>query len=113
MNLRQRLLTLVLVLFTCVACLSDDEYNATVNVQGEVLTPGVFSYHEDMTVFDAVAMAGILPDRSDLRHVKLRRGGGGGMTVEIDIEKMRETGDSSANIRLAPGDTITVGRKWR
>ncbi len=71
-------------------------------ILGEVNTPGQYQYTPNMTILQAIAMAGghtyrANEDKADItRHVR-----DGITTFSVDTTTM-----------LKPGDTITIGRRW-
>lgn len=89
-----------------------DERN-TINVLGLVQRPGTFGYREQMTVTDALAIAGgEIAGRSRLSRIQVFRAvpGEPGMRVRIpvDLVKFLSKGDISQNIFLEPNDYVVV-----
>ncbi len=81
-----------------------------INVTGQVRSPGVIPYRENMTVFDAVTDAGYNADSADLPNAVLTHNG---KTMPINLEPMLLHGDMSANVALSPGDQISIPEKIR
>ncbi len=69
---------------------------------GEVNKPGEYPYVNDMTVLNAVALAGGFTFRADDGEVYVRRNGG---TTEIKLPADQST-------RVEPGDIIRVGERF-
>ncbi len=77
-----------------------------INVVGEVKSPGVIPYRENLTVFDAVSdSGGFIDGSSDLENATLTHNG---QTVPLNLDPMLRHGDMHANITLAPGDQISI-----
>ncbi len=71
-------------------------------IHGEVATPGQFAYVANMTVENAVAIAGGFGPRADRSKVTLSRTIGGQTT--------RATVPLTYTLR--PGDTLRIGERW-
>jgi len=71
-------------------------------ILGEVTTPGQYPYVANMTVENAIAIAGGFAARADKRKVELTRAANG----------QRYTGDVPLNYPLQPGDTVVVKERW-
>jgi len=83
-------------------------------VEGCVERPGPIGLDDDSTVLEVVMAAGPIEDRSDLEHVQLvRPGTDGGITMRINLAEMLQTGDSTFNVLVQPGDVLTVPEKKR
>lgn len=67
-------------------------------IMGEVKNPGSYSYASNMTVLNAVALAGGFTYRASKDNVEVTRGG-----AEVKI---------SAEEKIAPGDVITVNERF-
>lgn len=67
-------------------------------IMGEVKNPGSYSYASNMTVLNAVALAGGFTYRASKDNVAVTRGG-----AEVKI---------SAEEKIAPGDVITVNERF-
>lgn len=79
----------------------------TVNVMGEVKTPGTFTLSAFATVFHALYMAGGTNDIGTLRNIKVYRGGKEISTC--DIYDYILNGRMTGNVKLQSGDVIVVG----
>jgi polysaccharide export outer membrane protein len=77
------------------------EYRS-VYVLGEVRLPGKYPYVPNMTLLQAVAVAGGHTYRADEDDAEISRKSNG-HTEKIDID---------ADGEILPGDTIVVGRRW-
>ncbi len=71
-------------------------------ILGEVTTPGQYAYVPNMTVENAVAVAGGFSPRAKKDNVELTRNTGA----------QRFTGDVPMNYPLRPGDTVVVKERW-
>lgn len=79
----------------------------TVNVMGEVKTPGTFTLSAFASVFHALYMAGGISEIGTLRNIKVYRGGR--LMTVVDIYDYILNGKQKGNIRLADNDVIVVG----
>lgn len=71
-------------------------------ILGEVTTPGQYPFVPNMTVENAIAVAGGFSPRAQKRTVEITRNGGG----------QRFTGDVPLNYPMRPGDTVVVKERW-
>ena len=79
----------------------------TVNVMGEVKTPGTYTLSAFSTVFHALYMAGGTNDIGTLRNIKVFRNGR--QITTCDIYDYILNGNMKGNVRLQPGDVVVVG----
>src|SRR3712207_4929512 len=79
----------------------------TVNVMGEVQTPGTYALSAFATVFQALYMAGGTNNVGTLRNIKIYRDNR--LVSMVDIYDYILNGKMSGNVRLASGDVIIVG----
>ncbi|MBO1362992.1 SLBB domain-containing protein [Prevotella sp. A2931] len=79
----------------------------TINVMGEVKTPGTYTLSAFATVFQALYMAGGTNDLGTLRNIKVYRNNR--LVTVVDIYDYILNGKMSGNIRLADGDVIIIG----
>lgn len=79
----------------------------SVNIAGEVKTPGTYTLSAFATVFNALYMAGGINDIGTLRNIKVYRGGRLISTVDVYAYIMH--GRLAGNVRLAANDMIVVG----
>jgi len=79
----------------------------TVQVMGEVKTPGSYTVSAFATVFHALYMAGGISDIGTLRDIKVFRRGK--QITSVDIYDYILNGKQTGNIRLADQDVIVVG----
>ncbi len=80
-------------------------------VNGEVAHPGKFDLRENITVTEALAIAGGATDKAKSSQVLLFRRLPGGTMVEarkLDLKKMLKKGDLTEDMTLQPGDLIFV-----
>ncbi len=89
-------------------------YNSQVYyVQGDVAAPGKLAWTGRETVLDALNYAGGLITTADPKNIRLVRPARGGKPTKlypVDLEAIRDKGDSRANYQLFPGDRLVVGR---
>jgi polysaccharide export outer membrane protein len=71
-------------------------------IHGEVATPGQFAYVANMTVENAIAIAGGFGPRADRSKVTLSR----------TINGATSRANVGLNFPLRPGDTLRVGERW-
>ena len=80
-----------------------------IRVTGSVTKNVSMSYHQGMTVLDAILEAGSVDIYADANNTKLhRRTKKGKVTYDIRLKDIMEEGDMTTNITLMPGDIITV-----
>lgn len=79
----------------------------SVNVMGEVVTPGTYTLSAFATVFHALYMAGGPNDIGTLRNIKVYRNNK--LISEVDIYDYMLNGKLSGNVRLTDDDVIVVG----
>ena len=79
----------------------------TVNVMGEVKTPGTYTLSAFSTVFHALYMAGGINDIGTLRNIKVFRNGR--QITVVDVYEYILNGRLAGNIRLLENDVIVVG----
>jgi protein involved in polysaccharide export with SLBB domain len=80
----------------------------TCSVEGCVVRAGAMTLEGQRTVLEAIQLAGPIEGRSDLRNVRLVRSTDPAMVIRIDVQAMLESGDSSFNVLLKPGDVLHV-----
>lgn len=84
-------------------------------VNGEVAHPGRFDLRENITVSEALAIAGGTTDRAKSSQVLLFRHLSDGAMVEVrklDVKKMMKKGDLTEDAVLKPGDVIFVPQNF-
>jgi polysaccharide export outer membrane protein len=80
-----------------------------IRVTGAVEENISISYHQGMTVLDAVLAAGSVDLYANSNKTKLhRRTSKGAETYDIRLKDIMEKGDMTTNVYLLPGDIITV-----
>lgn len=79
----------------------------TVNVMGEVKTPGTYTLSAFATVFHALYMAGGTSDLGTLRNINIYRNNR--LVSVCDIYDYILNGKMTGNVRLHDGDVISVG----
>lgn len=79
----------------------------SINVMGEVKTPGTYTLSAFASVFHALYMAGGTNDLGTLRNIKIYRHNE--LVSVCDIYDYILNGKMTGNVRLADGDVIVVG----
>lgn len=79
----------------------------TVNVMGEVKTPGTFTLSAFASVFHALYMAGGISEIGTLRNIKVFRNGR--LVTVVDVYDYILNGKLTGNVRLSDNDVIVVG----
>ena len=76
---------------------------------GSVANNVSMSYHQGMTVLDAVLEAGSVDLYADANNTKVhRRTKQGSVSYDVRLKDIMEEGDLTTNITLMPGDIVTV-----
>ncbi len=89
--------------------LEGSAFLSRVRVTGAVEDNLSMTYHQGMTVLDAVLEAGGVTIYADSNRTKLhRRTDAGAQTYNINLKNILEKGDMTTNVQLKPGDVITV-----
>jgi len=89
--------------------LQGHEFLSRIRITGAVTENISISYHQGMTVLDAVLAAGSVNLYADSNDTKLhRRTSKGAETYDIRLKDIMQKGDMTTNIYLLPGDIITV-----
>jgi polysaccharide export outer membrane protein len=89
--------------------LAGQNYRSMIRVTGAVGNVTSLNYSQGMTVIDAVLGAGGLDLYANGNQAKLHRQGESGISsYDIRLKDIMEKGDMTTNVRLMPGDVITV-----
>ncbi len=89
--------------------LQGHEFLSRIRVTGSVTQNISMSYHQGMTVLDAVLEAGSVNLYADANNTKLhRRTSKGSVSYDIRLKDIMEDGDMKTNVTLMPGDIISV-----
>lgn len=84
-------------------------YNQQVRVVGEVLRPQAIPYRQNMTVLDAMILAGGLTEfAAGNRAVIIRKTETGAKKVRVKLKNLLKKGDIRGNYQLLPGDVLLV-----
>ena len=78
----------------------------TVNIAGEVRTPGTYTLSAFATVFNALYMAGGINDLGTLRNIKVYRNNR--LISPVDVYDYILPGQATGNVRLTDNDMIIV-----
>jgi polysaccharide export outer membrane protein len=81
----------------------------TAYIVGEVNRPGPVTIQPNMTVLQALAVAGGLKDFADAKNIRILRKGAAGLQQTIRFNyKDAIKGSSAASVFVQPGDTVIV-----
>lgn len=84
------------------------EYS-TITVSGEVNKPGSYPLKGELTVLEAISLAGDFTKVAAQNSVKvLRRENGQEKTIRVRVANIRKTGDKSKDVLLQRGDIVVV-----
>lgn len=72
---------------------------------GGVARAGPMQLTQDLTLLQALSLAGGLTPAADSEAAFVLRGG---ESIQVDLVKLTQKGDVTQNVRLQPGDTIVV-----
>ena len=85
----------------------------SISIFGEVRSPGRYFLKENLTVVEAIAMAGGFTEDAAQNAVKvIRREGEGKQTFRVPVASILSTGDMSRDAEIKEGDTIVVPESW-
>ena len=88
---------------------NSDEYVSRVRVTGAVRNPVSLSFKQGMTVMDVVLIAGGLTEFASANKTKLYRKTAKGIQVyPVKLKDILNKGKLKTNIKLQPGDIITI-----
>ena len=92
--------------------LRSHEYLSRVRVTGAVQTQTSLPYRQGMTILDLVLAAGGVTEFAAPGRTMLQRTAAGETKVyKINLDRLLNRGDVGSNVRLAPGDTVTVPQR--
>jgi polysaccharide export outer membrane protein len=84
-----------------------------ISVFGQVRKSGSFPYTKDMTVTDAISLAGGFTDVANTNGVRVIRGEGKTKkTIKVPVGYVLKTGDKTRDLILDDGDIIVVPESW-
>lgn len=93
--------------------LQGNAFLSRIRVTGSVANNISLTYHQGMTVLDAVLEAGSVDLYADSNGTKLhRRTKNGSKSYDIRLGDIMKEGDMRSNVTLMPGDIITVPERW-
>jgi polysaccharide export outer membrane protein len=72
---------------------------------GGVVKPGPMQLTQDLTLLQAISMAGGLTPTADLESASVLRGN---TRIPVDFTKLVQKGDVTQNVKLQPGDTVVI-----
>ena len=82
-----------------------------ITMLGAVMRPEHIPYSADMSLLDALALAGGAAPEADLRHVRILRGGPNTLPIEVDILSFVEHGNVDTVPIMRAGDTVFVPKE--
>ncbi len=86
---------------------------SSIFIFGEVRNPGSFPIFGRMTVFEAITLAGGFTEVANPSKVKvIRQEGSKETTFEVNIQRLTEKGDTSADLELQANDRVIVPRSF-
>ena len=89
--------------------LAGHEFLSRIRVTGSVESDVSITYHQGMTVLDAVLEAGSLDLYADGNRTRLyRRTADGSEAYDIRLDDIMKNGDMTTNVYLMPGDIVSV-----
>ncbi len=81
-------------------------------VMGEVAKPGRYDMTENMTVLDALSLAGGTTDRANLDGTHIARvEGGKSKAIPVKVNQLIQGKDAAQNVKLRNGDLIYIPRR--
>ena len=89
-----------------VASISSSDYQSRVRITGAVSNPQSVEFKNGMTVMDVVLEAGGVNEFANAGRAKLYREGQAPVTIRLD--RILSGRDLSTNVRLRPGDVVSV-----
>jgi len=88
-------------------------YSQQVRVIGEAAKPQALPYRENMTVLDVmIAVGGLTQFAAGNRAVINRKTREGEVNMRVNLDRLLKDGDTSANVRMLPGDVLIVPQSW-
>ncbi|THB68417.1 MAG: sugar ABC transporter substrate-binding protein [Gammaproteobacteria bacterium] len=89
------------------------EYGQLVRVIGEAGAPKSIPYRSGMTLLDVmIAVGGLTDSAAGNRAAIIRRAGKNESQFSLRLDDLIRDGDISANVQVAPGDTIIIPESW-
>jgi polysaccharide export outer membrane protein len=87
--------------------LEGKQERATITVLGAVVRPGAYELATDMTLLEALTLAGGPTPKAELRRAALARVGAPGLQA-IDLERLLKGDANELNVKLKPGDALVL-----
>jgi len=83
------------------------------HVLGQVAQPGPYEWVEDVTVLEAIKLAGGVNERGAPNRIKVRKIGPNGQKYEVKVNIVDiMNGKKKDDVIVKPGDTIIVPESW-
>jgi polysaccharide export outer membrane protein len=80
---------------------------------GEVKRPGVYEILGEVSVIEAISMAGGFSQVADQRSVKIiRKKDGKQSAIPVDTTRITQRGDTNADVSIEADDVISVGKSF-
>jgi polysaccharide biosynthesis/export protein len=83
-----------------------------IRIVGEATRPQAIPYRQNMTLLDAMILAGGLTDFADGNSAVLVRGSENGKQYGIRLKDLIKRGNIAANVDVRPGDIIIIPQSW-
>ena len=88
-------------------------YTEQVRVVGQVVNPQSLPYREHITLLDVIiAVGGLTEFAAGNRATISRTINNKQQTIKVKLEDLLEDGDTTANMRMYPGDVLFVPEAW-
>lgn len=84
-------------------------FSAQIRVLGQAVNPGSVPYRDNMTLMDVMLEVGGMTDFASGNRAKLTRTvDGKRQTTRVKLDNLMNKGDLDENVRMLPGDVITI-----
>lgn len=87
-------------------------FSDQIRIVGEATRPQAIPFRQNMTLLDAMILAGGLTDFADGNAAVLVRGSEGGKQYSIRLKDLLKRGSIEANVDVRPGDVIIIPQSW-
>jgi len=88
-------------------------YNEQIRVIGEAAKPQALPYRANMTLLDVMIAVGGLTDFADGNRASVTRiVNGKQVQSRVRLEDLVKEGDIGANVKMMPGDIVTIPEAW-
>ncbi len=84
-------------------------YDQQIRIVGQAVQPQAIPYRENITILDAVILAGGLSEFAAGNRTKvIRKVDGKDVEIRVRLDDLLNEGDVSQNIKLMPGDIVVI-----